>query len=78
MPFLPVTKEEINALGRSEPDFVLVTGDAYCDHPSFGTAIIGRVLEAAGYCVAILAQHNWGIYQNSSITQTYAETLTDL
>ncbi|MBE6764388.1 MAG: YgiQ family radical SAM protein [Ruminococcaceae bacterium] len=59
MPFLPVTKEEINALGRSEPDFVLVTGDAYCDHPSFGTAIIGRVLEAAGYCVAILAQPDW-------------------
>ena len=59
MPFLPVTKEEINALGRSEPDFVLVTGDAYCDHPSFGTAIIGRVLEAAGYCVVILAQPDW-------------------
>ncbi|MBP3415067.1 MAG: YgiQ family radical SAM protein [Clostridia bacterium] len=59
MPFLPITKEEVAALGRDVPDFVLVTGDAYCDHPSFGTAIIGRVLEAEGYCVAVLAQPKW-------------------
>jgi uncharacterized radical SAM protein YgiQ len=59
MPFLPVTKEEITALGWDAPDFVLVTGDAYVDHPSFGTAIISRVLEHFGYRVAILAQPDW-------------------
>lgn len=56
MPFLPLTTEEIKALGWDRPDIVLVTGDAYVDHPSFGTAIIGRVLEAAGHRVAIVAQ----------------------
>ena len=56
MPFLPVTKKEMNALGWESADFVLVTGDAYVDHPSFGTAIISRVLEDAGYRVCILSQ----------------------
>ncbi len=59
MPFLPITKEEINALGWDAPDFVIVTGDAYVDHPTFGTAIISRVLESFGYRVAILAQPDW-------------------
>ena len=59
MPFLPVTKEEIDALGWDVPDFVLVTGDAYVDHPSFGTAIISRVLEAEGFRIAILSQPDW-------------------
>ncbi len=59
MPFLPVTAEEIKELGWDAPDFVLVTGDAYVDHPSFGTAIISRVLEAEGFRVAILAQPDW-------------------
>lgn len=59
MPFLPITKEEINALGWDVPDFVIVTGDAYVDHPTFGTAIISRVLESFGYRVAILAQPDW-------------------
>jgi uncharacterized radical SAM protein YgiQ len=59
MPFLPVTKEEITALGWDAPDFVVVTGDAYVDHPTFGTAIISRVLENFGYRVAILAQPDW-------------------
>ncbi len=59
MPFLPITAEEIKELGWDAPDFVLVTGDAYVDHPSFGTAIISRVLEAEGYRVAILAQPDW-------------------
>lgn len=54
--FLPISKEDMAERGWSEADFVIVTGDAYCDHPSFGTAIIGRVLEARGYKVAILAQ----------------------
>lgn len=57
--FLPTTKEEIVSLGWKQPDFVLVTGDAYVDHPSFGTAIISRVLQSRGYKVAILAQPDW-------------------
>ncbi len=56
MPFLPITKKEMLELGWDKPDFVLVTGDAYVDHPSFGTAIISRVLEDAGYRVCILSQ----------------------
>lgn len=57
--FLPVSREDMEARGWDEVDFVLVTGDAYCDHPSFGTAIISRELEAHGYKVAILAQPNF-------------------
>lgn len=57
--FLPVTKEDMAARGWNEPDFVLVTGDAYVDHSSFGTAIISRVLESRGYKVCILAQPDW-------------------
>ena len=53
-PFLPVTPEEVAQLGWDAPDFVYVVGEAYVDHPSFGHAIIGRVLEAAGYRVAML------------------------
>ena len=57
--FLPVSREDMEARGWWWYDFLLVTGDAYVDHPSFGTAVIGRVLEAAGYRVAVLAQPNW-------------------
>ncbi len=57
--FLPITRAEMEARGWDRPDFVYITGDAYVDHPSFGVAIISRVLEAAGYRVAILAQPNW-------------------
>ncbi len=57
--FLPITQEEVNERYKGEVDFVLVTGDAYVDHPSFGTAIISRVLEDAGYRVAILAQPDY-------------------
>ena len=56
MPFLPITKKEMLDRGWSEADFVIVTGDAYVDHPSFGTAIISRVLENAGYRVCIISQ----------------------
>ncbi len=56
---MPMTKAELEALGRRQPDFIIVSGDAYVDHPSFGTAIIGRVLERAGFCVAVIAQPNW-------------------
>ena len=59
MSFLPMTIEEMNERGWHQPDFVLITGDAYVDHPSFGTAIISRVLESHGYKVAILAQPDW-------------------
>ena len=59
MGFLPITREEMNKRGWDRPDFVLVTGDAYVDHPSFGTAIISRILEANGYKVAILPQPDW-------------------
>ena len=56
MPFLPITREEMKQRGWSEPDIVVVTGDAYVDHPSFGAAIISRVLEAEGFRVCILSQ----------------------
>lgn len=59
MAFLPITKEEIQKMGWDAPDFVVVTGDAYVDHPSFGIAIISRVLEADGFRVAVLPQPNW-------------------
>lgn len=59
MGYLPITKEECDELGWEHPDFVLVTGDAYIDHPSFGTAIISRLLERYGYKVAILSQPDW-------------------
>ncbi len=54
--FLPVTKEEMTDLGWDRPDFVYVTGDAYVDHPSFGVAILSRLLESKGFRVAILPQ----------------------
>lgn len=57
--FLPITKEECEARYGGAPDFVYVSGDAYVDHPSFGTAIISRVLENAGFSVAILAQPDY-------------------
>ncbi|HIS85495.1 MAG TPA: YgiQ family radical SAM protein [Candidatus Faecivicinus avistercoris] len=57
--FLPVTWREMRERGWDAPDFVYVTGDAYVDHPSFGLAIISRVLERAGYRVAMLPQPDW-------------------
>lgn len=57
--FLPITKEEVNMRGWDEVDFVIVTGDAYVDHHSFGTAIIGRLLERYGYKVAILPEPDY-------------------
>jgi uncharacterized radical SAM protein YgiQ len=58
-PFLPMSRAEMAALGWEECDIVLVTGDAYVDHPSFGMAIIGRLLEAQGFKVGIIAQPDW-------------------
>ncbi len=57
--FLPVSAEDMHERGWWWYDFLVVTGDAYVDHPSFGTAVIGRVLEAEGYRVAILSQPDW-------------------
>lgn len=56
MPFLPISIKEMQSRGWDRPDFIIVTGDAYVDHPSFGTAIISRVLEHAGYRVCIISQ----------------------
>ena len=58
-PFLPTSRAEMDALGWDSCDIVIVTGDAYVDHPSFGMAIIGRVLEAQGFRVGIIAQPDW-------------------
>lgn len=57
--FLPTSADEIKALGWEQPDVILFSGDAYVDHPSFGAAVIGRVLQAHGYKVAIVPQPNW-------------------
>ncbi|MBQ3581018.1 MAG: YgiQ family radical SAM protein [Bacteroidales bacterium] len=57
--FLPITADEVKRLGWDMVDIVIVSGDCYIDHPSFGTAVIGRVLEAEGYRVAIIPQPNW-------------------
>ena len=54
--YLPTSYEEIKARGWDQPDIVLVSGDAYIDHPSFAAAILGRWLEAGGFRVAILSQ----------------------
>lgn len=58
-PFLPTTRDEMDALGWDSCDVIIVTGDAYVDHPSFGMAVIGRVLEAQGFRVGIIAQPDW-------------------
>src|SRR5262245_24724496 len=58
-PFLPMSREEMDLLGWDSCDVIIVTGDAYVDHPSFGMAIIGRVLEAQGFRVGIISQPDW-------------------
>ena len=58
-PFLPMSREEMDQLGWDSCDIIVVTGDAYVDHPSFGMAIIGRLLEAQGFRVGIISQPDW-------------------
>jgi uncharacterized radical SAM protein YgiQ len=58
-PFLPMSREEMDQLGWDSCDIIIVTGDAYVDHPSFGMAIIGRLLESQGFRVGIIAQPDW-------------------
>lgn len=57
--WLPLTKKEVEKRGWDEVDVVLISGDAYVDHPAFGTAVIGRIIESEGFRVAIVAQPNW-------------------
>jgi uncharacterized radical SAM protein YgiQ len=58
-PFLPMSREEMDTLGWDSCDIIIVSGDAYVDHPSFGMAVIGRALEAQGFRVGIIAQPDW-------------------
>ncbi|MDP2132396.1 MAG: YgiQ family radical SAM protein [Sulfuritalea sp.] len=58
-PFLPMSRAEMDALGWDECDIILITGDAYIDHPSFGMALVGRLLEAQGFRVGIISQPDW-------------------
>ncbi|NBB30033.1 YgiQ family radical SAM protein [Cellulophaga sp. BC115SP] len=57
--WLPLTKKEIEKRGWDDVDVVLISGDAYVDHPAFGTAVIGRIIESEGFRVAVVAQPNW-------------------
>jgi hypothetical protein len=58
-PELPISRAEMDVLGWDSCDIVIVTGDAYVDHPSFGMAIIGRLLEAQGFRVGLIVQPDW-------------------
>ena len=58
-PFLPMSRDEMQQLGWDSCDIIIVTGDAYVDHPSFGMAVIGRMLENQGFRVGIIAQPDW-------------------
>ncbi|MGB0914886.1 MAG: YgiQ family radical SAM protein [Crocinitomicaceae bacterium] len=57
--WLPITKKELEKRGFEDVDVVLISGDAYVDHPAFGTAVVGRIIEDEGFSVAIVAQPNW-------------------
>ena len=65
---LPMSVKEMDVLGWDSCDIIIVTGDAYVDHPSFGMAVIGRLLEAQGFRVGIIAQPNW---QNPDFPKFY-------
>ena len=58
-PYLPMSKQEMDALGWDSCDIIIVTADAYVDHPSFGMAVVGRLLESQGFRVGIIAQPEW-------------------
>ena len=65
--FLPISKEDMKEAGIDQLDFVYISGDAYVDHPSFGSAIITRLLEAHGYKVGFIAQPDWKDKESISI-----------
>ncbi|NKB64995.1 MAG: YgiQ family radical SAM protein [Gammaproteobacteria bacterium] len=66
-PFFPTSREEMDLLGWDSCDVILVTGDAYVDHPSFGMAIIGRLLEAQGFRVGIISQPKWHVAESFEV-----------
>ena len=68
--FLPINKQELIQEGVTQPDFVYVSGDAYVDHSSFGTAIICRLLQSRGYSVALICQPDW---RDPASVQEYGE-----
>ena len=57
--WLPITKKEVEARGWDQLDIILISGDAYVDHPTFGAAVIGRIIESEGFRIAIIPQPNW-------------------
>ncbi len=57
--WLPITKKEVEKRGWEQLDVILISGDAYVDHPSFGAAVVGRIIESAGFSIAIIPQPNW-------------------
>ena len=57
--WLPITKKEVEMRGWGELDVILISGDAYVDHPAFGAAVIGRIIESEGFKIAIVPQPNW-------------------
>ena len=59
MPFLPISKKDMQERGIEQLDFICITGDSYVDHPSFGIAIISRMIEDIGFTVGIIAQPDW-------------------
>lgn len=68
--FLPVTREEMEARGWEQADFVYITGDAYVDHPSFGAAIITRTLEAYGYKVCIISRQTGKMLRSLDVLES--------
>lgn len=66
-PFLPINSKDLADRGWDRPDFVLVTGDAYVDHPSFGAAVIARILEAQGFKVGVIAQPDWAVPESLKV-----------
>ena len=68
--YLPINKEDMKKRGWEQCDFVYVSGDAYVDHPSFGSAIISRLLESRGYRVGIIPQPDW---RHKESIQTFGE-----
>ncbi len=57
--WLPITRKEVELRGWDQLDVIMITGDAYVDHPAIGAAVIGRLLEKAGYKIALIPQPNW-------------------
>ena len=76
--FLPISRADMEARGWEQLDFVVVGGDAYVDHPSFGTAIISRLLEAEGYKVGVLAYNQLLIFDGNIISLIIVSGETDI